>query len=90
MDCNREPTITETTASKPDAAWPAVIASEAPGDRKYEQTYAKMKTKWLKIGSLEGSGRPLAAEPASGAPPEASWGGSGAPRGGQKNAWLSI
>ncbi len=37
MDCNREPTITETTASKPDAAWPAVIANEAPGDRTYEQ-----------------------------------------------------
>ena len=40
-----------------------------------------MEAKWLQNGSLEASGRPLGADPASRGSPEPSWRGSGAARG---------
>ena len=60
------------------------VKNEAPGGRKYEQKWSKMKAKWLQNAPLEASGRALGANPASRASPEPSRRGSGRARGSQK------
>ena len=46
-----------------------------------------MEAKWLQNGSLEASGRPLGADPASRGSPEPSWRGSGAAGGSEQVPW---
>ena len=60
---------------------PETFKTEAPWGRIYKQTCLKIHPTWLQNCSLEASGRPLGADPASRAFPEPSRRGTGTARG---------